>query len=579
MAVPNGPGSLLSKGQLNLFKQVTEGSMLFRKAATREPEKLLAADVLKERKIRSKLKPTAADVAKLAGVNSLGFLYLGNILEKQSAYKLAGSGSEGDVAANLLENLFGKDSLISSLFSGKGKLAGKLAGKLVKKLGPKLAQTFAKGSVGSMAVGIGALAAGLTMMVVDGIKGAKNAEKWGVSPLNAGFCSAISSQEGGAKGALQGAKKWGLAGAGIGMMIGGPIGAAIGGVAGAAVGAVVGAIGAEKMAKFFKKTGESISKFWKEKAQPAMFKVGVTLGSAVLLGPLGAIGAFLLTKNEKADEILSSNLPFTKKVLYAFGAIGESVGNFVGKAADSAKALFTKMTTNEDGSKNIVGKAIDTIGNGINAAVQGLTSGFDKLGSFIVGEEAWNDLKNFFNDKVFGSIKKFFSGMGGWFANLFGLNGKAEEDMARAEWEAEFKRSAEYAALKDKEREAKRSNQPFNLKEEMDKLYSAYKESSNSTTTKVRDGIFSLEKSLSRGALFQAQARGISLDNNDDLYLLASTNPARDALVASVERLEALIERLATAIESYKPQVVNSNTSVQSSSIPLRDLLAVPGRV
>lgn len=568
MPLPNGPGDLLSKGQQSLFKQVTGGDNLFQKASeTLLPERALARDQLKERRIRSKLKPSASDVARLSGVNSLGFLYLGNILETQTKVQGAAKGAEGDLAKNFLSNIFGKNSLISNLFSQTKNITKALAPKFM----PKLASFFAKGALGSTILGVAGIAAGVTMMALDGLKGAKNAKKWGVSTFNAGFASAITSVEGGKKGALKGALKYGSLGAGIGMLFGGPIGAAIGGAVGVGVGAILGGIGGEKTAKFFQATGKKIGDFWKKKAVPVFKTIGKAVFNSAIFGPIGIIGKILLDKN-KDDR------PVNERVVAALRAIKDGIGNFIGKTTEAIRSFFHKVTTKEDGSKTLLGKAIDFINSGVEKFITSLFQGFDKLGNFILGEERWQALKDFFDEKIFGGVKKFFDGVGDWVKKLLGIRKESEEEIARAEWEKSFKTTEEYKNLAERAKDAGRNRSFFDMKAEMDKYYADYLQSKAKATEKVHDGIFSLEKSLSRGALFQGRPSGISFDDKDDLYLMASTNPARDALALSVDRLATLIDALTVAINNYRPQINNNNAVLQSSNIPLKDLIALPSR-
>ena len=202
-----------------------------------------------------------------------------------------------------------------------------------------------------------------------------------------------------------------------------------------------------------------------------------------------------------------------------------------------------------------------------------LKGGLDKLGSFIVGEEKWTDIKTFFDDKIFGGIKSFFEGVGSWIKKLFGLQEDSEEEIERKQWEKKFKRSEAYREIDEQQKVAKREGRAFDMQSAIDAAW----EKEKASRTKVEDATFSLERALSKGSLF-ANSSGVDLHEDDDLYLMASTNPARDALTSSVNRLNELISELAVAIQSYRPQTNNATAMIQNSSIPLNDLIALPSR-
>jgi hypothetical protein len=92
---------------------------------------------------------------------------------------------------------------------------------------------------------------------------------------------------------------------------------------------------------------------------------------------------------------------------------------------------------------------------------------------------------------------------------------------------------------------------------------------------KVEDGVFKfdLESSTPRGSLFDGNNPVIP-DVEDDLFLIASTNPARDSLTESVDRLGELIVQLATAINSYRPQITNTVAPINNQDNILKSLLA-----
>jgi hypothetical protein len=110
-------------------------------------------------------------------------------------------------------------------------------------------------------MGPAAIAAGVAMMVKDGMAGIEKSEEWGTSKVSGALGGALGGVDKGFKGAFKNMGKWALIGAGIGSFV--PvIGTAVGGVIGAVVGAILGWIGGERIAKFFDGVGKWVSEKW-----------------------------------------------------------------------------------------------------------------------------------------------------------------------------------------------------------------------------------------------------------------------------------------------------------------------------
>lgn len=565
MALPNGPGSLLTAGQQALLGQtVGTTKKLFQGAEEKIlPERQLAKQQLAELKIKSKLRPSASDVAKLAGMNSLGFLYLGDTISKT----FSGSGSPAKLEGSFLQNIFGENSLLSTLFTPKG--GSTLAKGLGTKFAPKLTGFLASnaGKLVGAAGGIAGGVIGLAMMGMDAASGAKQAKKWGVSTFNAAATSAIFGTSKGIKGAVKNAGKGAGIGAAIGSLIMPGVGTLVGGAIGGVVGGVLGHIGGEKAAKGFAAAGDWI----KKSVFAPIGKLGTSLLASASSGALKLIG--VLDKTGRLEKLWASDKSLGKKVLGSLGVAASGIGSFMGRAAEGIKDFAAKVTTNDDGTKNLLGKALDGVKAAAMAVPEFLKGGLDKLGSFIAGEEKWTDIKTFFDDKIFGGIKSFFEGVGSWIKKLFGLQEDSEEEIERRKWEKKFKRSEAYLEIDEQQRNATFEGRAFDMQSAMDAAW----EKEKASRTKVEDATFSLERALSKGSLF-ANSSGVDLHEDDDLYLMASTNPARDALTSSVNRLNDLISELAVAIQSYRPQTNNATAMIQNSSIPLNDLIALPSR-
>lgn len=269
----------------------------------------------------------------------------------------------------------------------------------------------------------------------------------------------------------------------------------------------------------------------------------------------------------------------------------------------------------------------ETFGSIPMAVLNFFTSIPGKIGEWI--EEKWAGLKEGFGG-IAGGIKDFFSrgkkkteewgdeetpaikksflsitqGVGSWFENRgidvealgkdsssaiadFASNmfGKAKNWFKKAadDVEEESKKGGILSGVKNffsgKKEEEETTSQPLgdNHSDTRQSPFKSWRPSykGKANPSKVEDAIFKfdLEKSAPRGSLFDGNNPVIP-DVEDDLYLVASTNPARDSLTESVDRLGELIEQLAIAINSYKPQINTTVAPIQSQGSVLQALLA-----
>ena len=112
-------------------------------------------------------------------------------------------------------------------------------------------------------MGPAAIAAGVALMVKDGLDALKLADEWGTSKVSSVMGGGLGGTDSGIKGAFKNAGKWALIGAGIGSVV--PVvGTLIGGAIGAVVGAILGWIGGERIAKAFDATGKWFVEKWEE---------------------------------------------------------------------------------------------------------------------------------------------------------------------------------------------------------------------------------------------------------------------------------------------------------------------------
>ena len=120
-------------------------------------------------------------------------------------------------------------SLASTIMGGaKTGLAGLMKGAVKAFSSPKMAKVM----------GPAAIAAGIALMVKDGIAGMKMADEWGTSKTSAAMGGILGGVDSGFKGAMKNMGKWALIGAGIGSFF--PVvGTLIGGLIGAVIGAIL----------------------------------------------------------------------------------------------------------------------------------------------------------------------------------------------------------------------------------------------------------------------------------------------------------------------------------------------------
>ena len=163
-----------------------------------------------------------------------------------------------------------KRGMLGALAMGAGGLLGSLASTIaggakggISALMKGATKAFTSPAMAKI-MGPAAIAAGIGMMVNDGMKGMKKADEWNVSKTSAALGGAIGGTKSGWEGAMANAGKWAVTGAGVGFMLGGPLGAAAGGVLGGAIGAVLGFIGGKKIAEFFDGVGKWASEKWEQ---------------------------------------------------------------------------------------------------------------------------------------------------------------------------------------------------------------------------------------------------------------------------------------------------------------------------
>jgi len=564
--IPNGPG-LLTAGQQGLMDKATGGAKTLFKGASEKlnPERAVAKEHLKELKVKPKIKATPNDLMKLAGASSLGFLMLNETMLKIAG--LAGGEESKDKKKGLLDGLKEKMGEILG-----GKMPG---GAALKGLIPKLLKGGA----------IVAIAAGVMMMVVDGIKGVFKAKQWGVSKISAGLGGFLGGTGSGIKGAFKNMGKWALVGAGTGFLIASLPGAIAGGLIGAAIGGILGFIGGKKLAKGFDKLGALGMKLWdnftKSKLGDFVFSTLKALGDVILAPFKGLIegikGAF------KLDKIWGGSGSFLSKIGASLVNIGEMIwsglaGWFKG-LGQGLKDFFVKAFVGPDSLIIKFGGAVKEWAAGF---FNGLKEIWGGIWSAIKESDAFKSVSTFFTTYVIDPIKGFFSGIGDFFDQLKSYDGnfiKMGKDLLSGDFDKGLKAKKDQRDFLASEAYKKLLESQSYLRGGVDTKAKLAEQAFAAYQTTVHDGIFSLEKSFSRGALFQDKGRGIQFDKDDDLFLMASTNPARDALVKSVDRLNSLIGDLAVAIQAYQPQTNNLATTIESTHIPLRDLVARPGRV
>ena len=200
--------------------------------------------------------------------------------------------------------------------------------------------------------------------------------------------------------------------------------------------------------------------------------------------------------------------------------------------------------------------------------------------------------------KLFSSVSDFFTGIGDTFAfvkSYFEEKGflKGAADLVTDIAKGDFgEKQTEFVSKQKEKREVMSSKEfdtafaeSFSKKygkllvsaEEREKAMEEFYEqdySRRQMKTKVNDGIFNLDKNMKAGDLFGSKRMEFNPD--DDLYLMASTNPARDKLANTVNALAQQVQMLSEAVRSYKPVSTTNNVAVESYQSALQTMLAKP---
>jgi hypothetical protein len=281
---------------------------------------------------------------------------------------------------------------------------------------------------------------------------------------------------------------------------------------------------------------------------------------------------------EKADEVKAGFTNITNGVKNWFADRDIDISSLASDSVDSIKNFTSNMFDKVKGwfgarSKEVEDEAAEKEGGFLSGFFSKVKGVFDfspdtispAMITDLLKEKLVTPISNFF-----GNIGSFFGYLKSYFDDgiIGGLSALAK-DVVKGEFNEgfeEFKKAQQViinmpaapAPIQEPESE---DNRPW-----LKKLF------------RIEDGIlkgnFELQRSLSRGSLFNNNSNSVVTDEGDDLYLMASTNPARDALTDSVDALNSMIERLAEAIEGYKPQINNTLAPVQNQESVLRSLLA-----
>lgn len=355
---------------------------------------------------------------------------------------------------------------------------------------------------------------GATMAIRDGLAGMEKAEEWQVGEGAAFLGGAIAGTSSGWPGAARNAIKGAGIGAGLGFLIGGPIGAGIGAVVGGAIGGVLGAIGGERLANMF----EDIKDDW----------------------------------NTMIDDVRERWARLRER--WQESALGQWVGRTFGE--DGTLSAWT------DNANTNISEAISNFNTSINGF-------FENMGEGIRNSALGEAVSNFMNDFQ-GAIQGLRSQLPEWATRDKDGDGIVSDD---ERWFPREDRepTPTLADQADTLRDAYTSGAPVGARGTTARPIAP---GGRVPFTSIEDGVFELQKDFPRDALFRDNTDSpIRFHQDDELYLMASTNPARDRLNSSVEQLNSMITQLAAAIEAYRP-VTNNNTSVvESTAIPYRDLM------
>ena len=151
---------------------------------------------------------------------------------------------------------------LSAIGGGLGSVVGSGLKGGLSKLYAGASKAFSNPKLAKI-MGPAAIAAGVALMVKDGMDALKMSDEWGTSKVSSVMGGVLGGTDSGIKGAFKNAGKWALIGAGIGSVV--PVvGTLIGGAIGAVVGAILGWIGGERIAKAFDATGKWFVEKWEE---------------------------------------------------------------------------------------------------------------------------------------------------------------------------------------------------------------------------------------------------------------------------------------------------------------------------
>lgn len=519
----DGPGSVQGEGSLQ-FSDIlagfgptrrTRGGLFELDEAPAQEE--LAERMLEDYDVRVVEDPSVEDMIQLSAPASLGFLYLGNLVTNLFD-NMQGSGEEEE-QTGLLDNILQRLGL-----GGAGGLSG-LAGGAFRQIGRLLTNP--------VALAVAGVAVGAVMGIRGGLDAMQNAEYWEVGQGSAFLAGFLSGPESGWQGAGRGALQFGAMGAGIGFLIAGPIGAAVGGVAGAAVGAILGSLDSEEVAQYFdtlatnnREGAQEIAEGW----QRLMDRVNGTFDDAFESIIQGTVledlsGRFqqstlipLLEQLQEASPELSDEQlqQIAIRQLRNMGVIGAdgTIDRAVMRDQDDVR-----LETEAERDAAIAEAVARAIRN--SDVEEGSTE----------AEQLRRDLEERFNENFYQTVEGLAQqALGTSAAIQRALSAPPAAPTGRPSWD----------------------------------------------TRRVDDGVFTVDRQFREGALFGPQGEGVRLNTADDMYLLASTNPANDRLREAVDALNSKMDMLGEAIAMYRPVTNNntSNTTVQSSSIPYRELMS-----
>jgi len=381
---------------------------------------------------KSKVKPTASDVAKTGDAGSLFIV--------TQMKKIFGEGS-GKGLEKMKKGLFGGlfKGLTSKLALFKNGIFASLAG-------------FAKGILPKLIKGlpIAGLIVGVIMAVVDGIKGFKLSKIWGVSKISGIIGGVFGGADKGIKGMFKGAGKWGLIGAGAGSMVVPVVGTLVGGAIGIVIGGIMGFIGGERIAKWVQALGGIIKKLWNkmvgwigEKITEVAPKVQAFLsnffGKVLDLVPLKVkklVGSLWSKLSEKLIPVVTNFLnPLVTNIINFGKVLWDNVLDFIKKPTIKKLKVFGKSIVTT--FKKVIPLMISevkafslSIGKSVvlyfGKIVEGVTSWGLKAGEIAV--VLWNGVTEFFNSVVnkvseFGThtieiVQGLWNSVTGFFFNL-----------------------------------------------------------------------------------------------------------------------------------------------------------------